>query len=86
MIIKLNEQDYNLLCQLDIERFRKICKIQTFDGETEILVEPSQKQRFQLILSDEIWRNGMDDNDNATQLGYQLFALQDKILKQISIQ
>lgn len=86
MLIKLNKQDYELFCQFNINRFLEICKIEILDEETILYVNQDKKGKFQLILSDEIWRNGMDDNDNATDLGWKFFKLQDRILDQIASQ
>lgn len=86
MTIKLNKQDYELFCKFNVTHFLEVCEIKTIGEETTLNFNQNKKKAFQRILDEEIWRNGLDDDDNATELGWQFFKLQDRILAQIATQ
>jgi hypothetical protein len=82
MTFSLSKDQYNLLKTIDFTEIKK--SVRFHDGENEVEVKREAIRLFQVIISEEIDRNGLtDDQDDVTPKGRKLYALYDAIYNQI---
>lgn len=81
MIFKLSEEQYRLLRTIDFSELGKA--VSFWDDKREIWVSKEKIRIFRIIITEEIDRKGLTDNQNeVTPYGRALYALHDEIYDQ----
>ena len=82
MKFKLLKKQYQLLRTIDFSELNG--KISFIDKMEEVTVDDDALSLFQMIISEEIDRNGLtDDQNDVTPHGRELYALYDAVYDQI---
>ena len=85
--IKLNKEQQKTFEHFDIDKFNEICELKYTDAGLLITYDDTiSNTAFQALLDEQIVVYGLDDDFNETDLAWEMYRMQDKILFQIGTQ